>query len=139
MATKRETPRWRKSSPELIERFDAALPDDPRVERRQMFGYPAAFANGQLFTGLHQEDLMVRLGDVERAKLLALPGAKPFEPMPGRTMREYAVVPPALHANRRALRAWMAKALGYVFSLPPRTGPGRAKTRPKGGSRSSAG
>ena len=24
--------------------FDAALPDDPRVERRKMFGYPAAFA-----------------------------------------------------------------------------------------------
>ncbi len=47
-------PTWKKSSPALIAYFDKALPDDPRVERRQMFGYPCAFVNGQLFTGLHQ-------------------------------------------------------------------------------------
>jgi len=118
--TKRSTPRWTKSPPALVEAFAAALPDDPRVERRAMFGYPAAFANGQLFTGLHQDDCMVRLGDTEREKLLALPGAKPFAPMPGRVMREYAVVPPALHADRRALRRWMEKALAYACSLPPK-------------------
>ena len=62
---------WRKSPPALIAAFDAALPDDPHVERRKMFGYPAAFAHGHLSTGLHQETLMVRLGEAQRAKLLA--------------------------------------------------------------------
>lgn len=113
--------RWSKSPPALVEAFAAALPDDARVERRQMFGYPAAFANGHLFTGLHQDDLMLRLGATERAALLALPGAKPFAPMPGRVMREYAVVPAALHEDRRALRAWMRKALAYVCALPPKS------------------
>ena len=51
---------WRKSSPELIAAFDAALPDDRRVQRRKMFGYPCAFTGGNMFTGLHQENLIVR-------------------------------------------------------------------------------
>ena len=114
----RKPRRWTKSPPALIEAFAAALPDDPRVEPRAMFGYPAAFANGHLFTGLHQDDWMVRLGDAERAKLLALPGAKPFEPTPGRRMREYAVLPAAVAAERRAARRWVAKALAYVAGLP---------------------
>jgi TfoX/Sxy family transcriptional regulator of competence genes len=117
---RKRTARWTKSPPALVEIFAAALPDDPRVERRAMFGYPAAFANGHLFTGLHQDDLMLRLGESERAALLALPGAKPFAPMPGRVMREYAVVPAALHADRRALCAWMKKALAYACGLPPK-------------------
>jgi hypothetical protein len=33
---------WRKSPDALIVLFDAALLDDPRVERRKMFGYPCA-------------------------------------------------------------------------------------------------
>lgn len=120
MTAKQRATRWTKSPAALVEAFAAALPDDPRVERRQMFGYPAAFANGQLFAGLHQNDLMLRLGETERATLLALPGARPFAPMPGRVMREYAVVPAALHADRRALRGWMKKALAYACGLPPK-------------------
>ena len=130
--SKRAAPRWTKAPPALIEAFAAALPDDPRVERRSMFGYPAAFVNGQMFSGLHQDDWMLRLGEAERAKLLALPGAKPFEPMPGRPMREYAVLPPALHTDRRAARRWLAKALAYASALPPKT----SRTKPRSGVRS---
>lgn len=32
-------PKWKKSSPALVERFEAALPRDPRVEPKKMFGY----------------------------------------------------------------------------------------------------
>lgn len=87
-----------------------------------MFGYPAAFANGHLFAGLHQADLMLRLADEARARLLALPGARHFEPLPGRRMRAYAVVPRSLHADRRALRRWMAQAFADALSLPPKRG-----------------
>ena len=119
------TPHWRKPPPDLVALFDAALPDDPRVERRQMFGCPCAFAGGHLFAGVHQEDVMVRLGAAERTKLLAVAGARPFEPMPGRTMREYVVLPPRLHGEARALRRWIALALEYVVQLPAK--PGRRK------------
>ena len=39
---------WKKAPAALIDLFGASLPDDPRIERRQMFGYPAAFVNGNL-------------------------------------------------------------------------------------------
>jgi TfoX/Sxy family transcriptional regulator of competence genes len=67
---------WRKSTDALKDLFLRTLPDDPRVERRSMFGYPCAFAGGSMFAGLHQENLIVRLGEVERAELLAKPPAK---------------------------------------------------------------
>jgi TfoX/Sxy family transcriptional regulator of competence genes len=109
---------WTKSPPALIEAFDAALPEDPRVERRQMFGYPCAFVNGQMFTGLHQEHLIVRLDDRGRGELLAVPGAEPFQPMPGRFMREYVVMPPRIIASAVQLREWLERAFGFALTLP---------------------
>jgi TfoX/Sxy family transcriptional regulator of competence genes len=113
--------KWRKSPPELIAAFVAAFPGPP-AERRQMFGYPAGFVNGNMFTGLHQEDWMVRLSEDDRAKLLKLPGAKPFEPMPGHAMREYIVMPPAVVADAKALKTWLGKAMAYTASKPPKAG-----------------
>ena len=37
---------WRKSPQHMIDLFDEAVPKDSRIERRKMFGYPAAFLNG---------------------------------------------------------------------------------------------
>jgi TfoX/Sxy family transcriptional regulator of competence genes len=112
--------KWQKSSPELVARFQDALPDDPRVERRSMFGYPAAFVGGNMFAGLHEERCVLRLDDARRAALLAEPGARAFEPMPGRMMREYVVVPSRLVAERGALMKWLAEAFRYARALPPK-------------------
>ena len=40
---------WRPAPPSLIALFDAVLPADSSIERRRMFGYPAAFVGGRLF------------------------------------------------------------------------------------------
>jgi len=40
-----------------------------------------------------------------RSKLLKLPGAARFEPVPGRAMGEFVVIPPLLSRNRARLRA----------------------------------
>ena len=109
---------WRKSPEELIQKFGELVPRDPRVEQRKMFGYPAAFACGNMFMGLHQENLILRLPEPQRAELLSLDGASVFEPMPGRPMREYVVVPPALLSDLEAIRSWAARALEYGASLP---------------------
>ena len=92
---------WTKSPVWLVEAFDAALPADASLERRQMFGYPAAFMGGNMATGLFKEQLIVRLPEDRRAELLAEPGSLPFEPMPGRQMKEYIVVSPALATRLR--------------------------------------
>ena len=49
---------WAKAPPDLVERFDTGtgwLLAEPGVERRQMFGYPACFVGGNMFTSLHQD------------------------------------------------------------------------------------
>src|SRR4029453_491671 len=107
---KRAAPKWQKAPLELVERFLGALPDDPLVERRKMFGYNCAFPNGQMFAGIFQRAVMLRLGEPERSAFLALPGAGPFEPMPGRPMKEYVTVPAAIAADRRALAGWVRKS-----------------------------
>ena len=105
-----------KSPPELIARFDEVLPSG--VERRVMFGYPAGFVNGNMFMGLFAEHMILRLEESDRRRLLAVKGAAPFEPMPGRPMREYVVVPPAFIAAPVKLRAWVKRALEYAFEMP---------------------
>ena len=124
---------WQKSPETLIETFYQVLPDDPRVERRKMFGYPCAFAGGYMFAGLHEANLIVRLPEDERAAMLTIEGARIFEPMAGRPMREYVAVPPALLAEPEALRAWLEKALDYALTLPPRAEGKRPGAKKRGG------
>ena len=85
---------WKKTPPELAAKFDRAAPKDPRVVRKPMFGYPALYLGGNMFAGTFQDKVVARLSEQERAKV-AKAGAKPFEPMPGRPMKEYVVIPPA--------------------------------------------
>ena len=109
-----------KTAPETAAAFDAAMPDDPRVERRKMFGHPAAFVNGNMFAGAYGTGINVRLEPDSLRELLETPGAAPFEVM-GRTMKGRAVVPSALHADPAALRAWLTRSLEETAKLPAKT------------------
>lgn len=111
---------WRKASQALVTLFDETLPDDPRVERRKMFGYPAAFTGGHLFAGLHQEDLILRLPADDRAEATCTIGARPFTPMPGRTMSGYVAVGDAQRHGPAGLRPWLARSFAFARSLPPK-------------------
>lgn len=111
--------KWRKSPDELVATFESVMPGSPAIKRK-MFGFPAAFVHGNLFMGLHQENMILRLPDEHRTELLASEGAKLFEPMPGRHMREYVVVPMSIVQNREKLSRWVSKALEHAASLKPK-------------------
>jgi TfoX/Sxy family transcriptional regulator of competence genes len=111
---------WQKSPDSLIQSFAEAVPAAPTIERRKMFGYPAAFVGGNLFASLHGNDVVVRLSDEARASLLSQPGARIFEPMAGRPMREYVVVPPSIVADQSSLRDWIDRAFQFVAAMPPK-------------------
>ena len=113
-------PSFSKSPPELVERFTAIAEALPDVERRQMFGYPCIFVGGNLVTGLYQDAWFVRLADPDRAELLALPGAGPFEPMPGRAMGGYVVLPPDVVADDRRCGAGWIERSSTVEACRPR-------------------
>lgn len=108
-----------RNPPWLIAIFEGALAGSDAA-RRTMFGSACAFVGGNLACGLFGASLFVRLSEPDRARLLAQPGAEPFDPMGGRPMREYAVVPPALLEDEAALRDWIARALEFAGRLPPK-------------------
>jgi len=122
---------WKKAPPWLKETFAELVPDDPRVERRQMFGYPCAFANGNMFIGLHEERMVVRLPDEARERFREETGATSFEPFEGREMKQYSVVPePLLKARREELTPWIERSLTYVTEELPAKKP-KAKKKAK--------
>lgn len=112
---------WSKAPPALIEAFSAALAEMAGAERRQMFGFPAAFVNGNLFTGLFQDRWFVRLPDDALAELTAR-GGTPFEPMPGRAMKGYLAMPAEILADADERRRWLDRAFAHVAGLPPKPG-----------------
>lgn len=109
---------WQRSSAEIIDVFDQILPDLPAVEKRKMFGYPCSFVNGNMFMGIHQEDIFLRLSESDRREFLKLDQAHLFEPMPGRPMQEYVILPSWLLKDPARLEKWIEKSLAYVSSLP---------------------
>jgi TfoX/Sxy family transcriptional regulator of competence genes len=119
---------WRKSPEWLVEAFGEILPEeDPRVERRKMFGYPCAFASDNMFIGLHQESLLLRLPEGDRERFLEQYQTEIFQPFPGRVMREYVVVPHDLVRDPAALAPWVHRSLDYASAIPPKSKRG-AKT-----------
>ena len=108
---------WKKTSPELVAAFDKAVPASPSVTQRPMFGYTSAFVNGNMFAGTFQDSIVVRLAETDRAALLKLKGAAPFEPM-GHPMKEYVVVPAGIVAKSKELGAWIERGHRYALTLP---------------------
>ncbi len=105
--------KWKKAPERWVEAFDASLPAYPGAERRKMFGYPCVFLNGNMVAGLHEIGLVIRLPLPQRQALEAA-GGKPFEPMPGRLMREYVVAPESLATDHRELARWLMLAFEFV-------------------------
>ena len=112
---------WEKSPESMIELFNRVLPDDAAVEHRKMFGYPCAFVNGNMFTGLFGKQMFVRFPEGERTGLIDEQGFKPLEPMPGRPMKDYVVVPQDLLGREAEIKKIVSRSLTLSKSLPLKT------------------
>ena len=112
--------KWQKSSPKLVETFERTVTKIEAVEKRKLFGYPCAFKNGNMFMGLHQENFFLRMSTEDREEFLKMNQARQFEPMRGRIMKEYVVVPSWMLEDSEQMNEWIRKSLKYVSSLPPK-------------------
>ena len=119
---------WKKTPPGLAAAFDKATPKDPRVVRRSMFGYPALFLNGNMFAGTFQDKVIAKLNDadVEQAHRT---GVKQFEPMPGRPMKAFVVIPSIDVSKPAALASWIERARRHAETMPPKVKPAANATK----------
>ncbi len=123
--------KFKKSSPEIVERFEAALPSHPDVEPRSMFGYPAAWVNGNYFAGLFEESVVLRLPGALLGAVPEMRGAEPFNPMgTGRGMSGWYVVPERYARDVGPLAVLLERALGPVRAQPPKVRKAKGKQRP---------
>lgn len=117
-----EKPTFEKPAPELVARFEAAVTQvgRPDVTRRPMFGHPCAWIGGNMATGLFAQHWWVRLPPDRLAAVLASGEAAPLEVMPGRAMKDYAVMAPAVVDDPARLDAWLREAFDCTALLPPK-------------------
>ncbi len=123
----------RKPTPDALSTFESAFPTDVRAVRKQMFGMPAGFVNGNMFMGVWDDGVLLRLDDDTLSKVRGLPGVGSFAPMEGRTWKDYALVSAGRWGDAQELAEWVRKALEHTAKMPaksasPKRG-GRGKTR----------
>ena len=118
--TARKMPVFSKPSAGTLESFDRAIAGRSDVERRTMFGYPSVFVRGNMLACVFQDRIMVRLSETDRQAAMTIDGARPFEPSPGRAMKEYVDFPRSVIDDRSALRGWIDLGANYVATLPPK-------------------
>jgi TfoX/Sxy family transcriptional regulator of competence genes len=80
-----------------------------------------------MFVGLFQDEMFLRLNDEDRAAIRKEYGTPLFEPMPGRPMRSYVLVPRYVLKSPRLLRTWLTKGMEYAQALPPKVKRGTKK------------
>jgi TfoX/Sxy family transcriptional regulator of competence genes len=112
--------KWQKPPEKLVRFFEEkAAPLD--CERRKMFGYPCAFKNGNMFFGTFEDGIFLRMGQEGVVKARAMhKEIKPFEPRPGRPMREYMVLPEKIFADDSVFDPLLEESLRYAATLPPK-------------------
>ncbi len=111
---------WKKAPEELVQ-FLAEEMKPVKCEYRRMFGYPAYFINGNMFTGAHGDTLFLRLSESDIRKIMEENSQVSFfEVMKGRPMKGYVALPKILYQKPSVFREWLQKSVKYVSSLPPK-------------------
>ena len=108
-------PRSSKESEALLR---SLVPESEEVTLRPMFGNLSAFVGGNMSMGVYGDDLFLRLSEGDRAELLNVKGAALFEPMKGRPMKEYVVVPRSWARDASKLKPWVTRSLEWSRRLP---------------------
>jgi TfoX/Sxy family transcriptional regulator of competence genes len=118
-----------KAPARLVETFGATAPGPPAA-RHKVFGYPTAFINGNMFFGIFGENMFLRLPKDLQEKMIES-GGRAFEPMPGRPMREYILLPDSVVGDRGELKGWIAKSLAYARELPIKAASKKPRRKPR--------
>jgi hypothetical protein len=80
----------------------------------QMFGMPTLKVGGKAFAGIRNGEMVFKLTGEAHARALAMKGAHLFDPMDGRPMKEWVVVPAT---GAKEWQALAKDALDYVSSV----------------------
>lgn len=111
---------WKKPSQELSKFLEERM-SSFEVRKRQMFGCPVYFAKDNMFAGVFENDIFIRLSEKDRKNITSeYDEVAQFEPVKGRVMKEYVVLPESLYNDHEKFRELLDLSYNYVSSLPPK-------------------
>ena len=99
----------------------ATLLEPYNCTSRKMFGSLTYFINNNMFAGVHEDIIFLKLSEKDRKEIKEeFPDVNQFEPLEGRKMREYIVLDEDIYRDIPTLEKWIERAISYVSSLPPK-------------------
>jgi hypothetical protein len=101
----------------LAQRVRDLLAEHQGVSEKRMFGGVAFLLNGNMFVGINQDNLMVRVGPEAYEALISEPHAREMD-FTGKPMRGFVYVGPEGLESDVGLRRWIEHGLAYASSLP---------------------
>ena len=111
---------WKKAPEDLVQ-FVTEKMKGINCDYRKMFGYPAYYINGNMFTGVLGDKIFLRLSHLDIEKISRGPrDISPFEPMKGRPMKSYVFLPKSVSSDQAFFDERLNKSVIYVSSLPPK-------------------
>jgi hypothetical protein len=111
---------WRKASEELTELLAGRLAQ-ASCQREMMFGCPVFTVGGHIVAGVFGATVFLHLSPADcNLVRVASDEVAPFEPLPGRPMREYVTIPDSLCGDHEFFALWLSRALEYASSLAPK-------------------
>jgi len=103
----------------------AAIIEDLTIGRdgfttKRMFGGLCYLQHGNMACGIHEDRLMVRLGDDESARAAIDAGqALPMD-FTGKVMKGWVLVPAEQITGPEVVKSWIDQGLAFAGSLPPK-------------------
>jgi TfoX/Sxy family transcriptional regulator of competence genes len=103
----------------LAQRLRERLAGTGELAERRMFGGLSFLVDGNMCVGVMGDELIARVGLEATAAALERPGSRLFD-FTGRPMKGWVTVEPDALEDDDALAGWVALALAYVRTLPPK-------------------
>ncbi len=91
--------KWRKPDEQVIGIYQEVADKLIGIEQRKMFGCPCAFINGNMFFGVFEDKLFLRISEDQKEQLSTSFEIQPFSPS-GRVMKAYVTIPKRLCRTR---------------------------------------
>jgi TfoX/Sxy family transcriptional regulator of competence genes len=115
--------KWKKVTPELNDFLEQNMASF-KADKRPMFGASTYFVHGNMFAGIHEDNIILRLSEKDRQAIMkAFDEVRPFEPMAGRPMKEYVTLPEPVYNQPDVFHKWLKRSFEYASSLKPKEKP----------------
>lgn len=105
---------------QTADRLRTALGNEPTAREIRMMGGLVFMVDDHMCCGVTGDALMVRLGPEGAEAALAEPHVGPLDIGKSRTPRGFVLVEPAGFKAEEDLAAWVARAVAFVQTLPPK-------------------